>query len=263
MTIRTIGIFLGAASTALVLAACAQTNTASTTPTVGSAGMMNSAMGTSGAGMMTSAFDNSGAGVMTSAMGGASGMMSGISTAGPSTSSAVHNAADVMFAQQMTVHHQGAIAMADLAPGRAVNADVLALAVRIKAAQAPEIAEMTAWLSSWNVGMTASSGMGTSGMGTSGRGTSGMGMGGASSAGAAAMPGMMSDAQMSELTAASGAAFDKLFLQLMIVHHQGAIEMSATEKGTGSNPEALALAESISTSQTQEITEMNQLLQSM
>jgi uncharacterized protein (DUF305 family) len=78
-----------------------------------------------------------------------------------------------------------------------------------------------------------------------------------------AMPGMMSDAQMQELTAATGAEFDRLFLQLMIVHHQGAIEMADTELADGSNPAAVALAESITTSQTAEITEMQQLLQTL
>ena len=74
------------------------------------------------------------------------------------------------------------------------------------------------------------------------------------------MPGMMSDTQMQQLTDATGADFDRLFLQLMIMHHQGAIEMADTEIAQGSNPAALALAESIKTSQTAEITEMQQLL---
>ena len=78
-----------------------------------------------------------------------------------------------------------------------------------------------------------------------------------------AMPGMMSDAQMQELTDATGADFDRLFLELMIVHHQGAIEMADTEIAEGSNPAALALAESIKTSQTAEIAEMQQLLQTL
>ena len=83
-----------------------------------------------------------------------------------------------------------------------------------------------------------------------------------SAAAGMSMPGMMSDAQMQQLTDASGAEFDRLFLEMMIMHHQGAIEMANTEIAEGSNPEALALAESITTSQTAEITEMQQLLQS-
>jgi len=78
-----------------------------------------------------------------------------------------------------------------------------------------------------------------------------------------AMPGMMSDTQMQELTGAKGTEFDRLFLPLMIVHHQGAIEMADTEIAQGSNPAAVALAESIKTSQTAEITQMQQLLSTL
>ncbi|HZM68072.1 MAG TPA: DUF305 domain-containing protein, partial [Nakamurella sp.] len=74
------------------------------------------------------------------------------------------------------------------------------------------------------------------------------------------MPGMMSDADMQQLTAASGTAFDRLFLQQMIVHHQGALEMADTEIAQGSNTAALTLALAIKTSQTAEITEMQQML---
>ena len=73
---------------------------------------------------------------------------------------------------------------------------------------------------------------------------------------------MMSDDQMAELTSASGAEFDRLFLQQMIVHHQGAIDMADTEIAQGNNTAALTLAESIKTSQAAEIAVMQQLLQS-
>jgi uncharacterized protein (DUF305 family) len=189
--------------------------------------------------------------------------------------SADHNAADLSFAQQMIVHHQGAVEMADLAPSRAVEMADLApsraasqqvkdLAARIKAAQAPEIEQMTGWLTLWGAAMSTATAVSTSD-GTGGMdhgGMSGMGKSGEMSTGMA-MPGMMSDAQMQQLTDATGAEFDRLFLQLMIMHHQGAIEMSDTELAQGSNPEAIALAGSIKTSQTAEITEMQQLLQTL
>ena len=151
-----------------------------------------------------------------------------------------HNSADVVFAQMMVVHHQGAVAMSDLAATRAGSPAVKTLAAQIKAAQAPEIAQMQSWLAAWNSAPASSSGMG-------------MAMG-------SAMPGMMSAAQMSVLTAASGAAFDKLFLQLMIVHHQGALAMAKTEQASGQNPAAEALATSITTSQTAQISQMQTML---
>jgi uncharacterized protein (DUF305 family) len=180
------------------------------------------------------------------------------------SATATFNDADVAFAQMMIVHHQGAIQMADLAPSRAQNQDVLALAARIKAAQAPEIDQMTSWLTAWGAAPSMMSGSATSGMG--GMDMGGMDMGGTTSAAessAMSMPGMMSGDQMQQLESASGAAFDKMFLELMIVHHQGAIEMAETEIADGSNPEAVALAQKIKSDQTAEIAEIQALLQTL
>jgi uncharacterized protein (DUF305 family) len=193
--------------------------------------------------------------MMTSPMmsGSVSAMMS------PPAASADHNAADLVFAQQMIVHHQGAVEMADLAPTRAASQEVKDLAVRIKAAQGPEIEQMQSWLATWGAAMPTAASVTDDGMGGMDHG----GMSGMGKEGDMDMPGMMSGAQMQELTDATGSDFDRLFLELMIVHHQGAIEMSDTEIAEGSNPAALALAESITTSQTAEIAEMQQLLQTL
>jgi uncharacterized protein (DUF305 family) len=183
------------------------------------------------------------------------------SASATATATATFNDADVAFAQMMIVHHQGAIQMADLAPSRAQNQDVLALAARIKAAQAPEIDQMTSWLTAWGAAPSMMSGSTTSGTGGMDHG----GMGGATSAAGSSMsmPGMMSGDQMQQLESASGAAFDKMFLELMIVHHQGAIEMAETEIADGSNPEAVALAQKIKSDQTAEIAEIQALLQTL
>ena len=77
------------------------------------------------------------------------------------------------------------------------------------------------------------------------------------------MPGMMSDADMQKLQQASGAAFDKMFLQMMIQHHQGAVDMGKTELANGSNADAKALAQSIIDTQTAQITQMQHMLASM
>ena len=188
------------------------------------------------------------------------------------SASSTHNEADVTFAQMMIVHHQGAIEMADLAPTRATNPQVQDLAAQIKATQGPEIEQMTSWLQTWGADAgTDMNGMpNTTAASTTAGGMGGMdhgGMGGddtsSSTAMSSQMPGMMSADEMSQLTAASGADFDKLFLEMMITHHQGAVEMADTEIANGSNPDALALAESIKSSQTQEVTTMQQLLQTL
>lgn len=85
----------------------------------------------------------------------------------------------------------------------------------------------------------------------------GSGMGGSS------MPGMMSEEQMTQLQNATGADFDRMFLQMMTEHHEGAVTMAQTEQQQGQNPQAMELADSIVTSQTAEIDQMNQMLTAM
>jgi uncharacterized protein (DUF305 family) len=169
------------------------------------------------------------------------------STVRPGTPNQAHNDADVTFVRQMIPHHQQAVDMSELAATRAASAQVKDLASRIESEQSPEIQEMTAWLAQWGVpsagAMPSMSAV--------------PGMGGGS------MPGMMSDADMTKLTQASGTAFDKLFLQMMISHHQGAVTAARTELATGSSAEAKALAQGIINGQTAEITQMQQLLASM
>lgn len=152
-----------------------------------------------------------------------------------------HNDADVRFAQMMIPHHQQAIEMAQLAPTRAASPQVKALAAQIEAAQQPEIDQMKGWLSAW--GQPTDVGM------------SGMNHGGMSD-------GMMSEADMAKLQASSGKAFDQQFLQMMIVHHQGAITMAKTEQVNGHYPPAKTMAATIIRTQSDEIAKMNQLLKS-
>lgn len=154
-------------------------------------------------------------------------------------SSADHNDADVTFAQEMIPHHQQATEMAALAPSRAESSEVLDLAEQISAAQEPEIATMTSWLESW--GEEAPEGMG-------------------SMSDMDSMPGMMSEDEMAELEDAQGPDFDRLFLTMMIEHHEGAIDMAAAEQENGENPDAVALAETIEADQTAEIATMRELL---
>lgn len=158
-----------------------------------------------------------------------------------STAPAAFNAADVAFAQHMIVHHQQAVEMATLAGTRAASPQVKELAVKIKAAQAPEIATMTGWLTQWGQ-PTAAPG------------------GGGHGADHRSMPGMMSETDMRTLTAASGAAFDRQFLTMMIAHHEGAITMAREETAKGSDPQAKTLAEAIVADQQAEITTMRDLL---
>lgn len=149
--------------------------------------------------------------------------------------SPVKNQTDIAFIQGMSPHHQGAIAMTDLAADRAENPKVKALAERISAAQDPEIALMKQMAQTWNVELSDGMSMSAGG-------------------------GPMTMMDMSALESKSGPAFDKAFLEEMIPHHENALPSSRTEIEQGANPEAKALAQNIIDSQTAEIAEMKQLL---
>jgi uncharacterized protein (DUF305 family) len=165
--------------------------------------------------------------------------------AASSAATAPHNDADIAFVQGMIPHHTQAVAMAELVQGRASSPKVTAVATRIKQAQGPEISQMQGFLQSWDVAAAPTGNMG--------------GMSGMTGTGSA-MPGMMSDQQMQQLDSANGAAFDRLFLQLMTEHHTGAITMARTELRDGQNPDAKALAQKIVDAQRAEITTMEQLI---
>jgi len=155
-----------------------------------------------------------------------------------------HNQADLAFATGMIPHHGQAIDMADMAVKKATNSQVKQLGIQIKAAQDPEISTMSGWLKEWDAPVPSAS-------------MPGMDMGGTS------MNGMMSADEMKQLDAATGTAFDKLWVQMMIKHHQGAIAMAKTELASGQYPQAKALAQSISNSQAKEVTTMQSLLSAL
>jgi uncharacterized protein (DUF305 family) len=73
------------------------------------------------------------------------------------------------------------------------------------------------------------------------------------------MGGMMTEDEMADLEAASGAEFDQMFLTMMIEHHEGAIEMARTEQEEGRYPPAVSLAEQIEAAQAAEIDTMQGL----
>ena len=165
-----------------------------------------------------------------------------------STVSDEFNDADVSFAQDMIVHHQQAIEMAQLATDRAESDEVKELAADIEAAQAPEIDTFTAWLEAWGEEAPMTGDM----EGMEGMDHGDMDMGG--------MEGGMSEEDMAMLEESSGAEFDQMFLEMMIEHHQGAIEMAQVQQEEGENPEAIALAEKIEQDQTAEIEKMESML---
>ncbi|MFH8804646.1 DUF305 domain-containing protein [Streptomyces sp. NPDC017936] len=166
--------------------------------------------------------------------------VSASAAASASVSQGRHNAADVAFAKGMIPHHRQAVEMADLAPERAESPEVKKLAEDIKKAQDPEIETLSGWLTSWGEEVPAEGGMDHSVHG--------------------GMEGMMSAEEITGLENASGEAFDTAFMEMMIKHHEGAVEMARTEQADGAHAPAKAMADDIVTSQSAEIQQMNKLL---
>lgn len=178
------------------------------------------------------------AGIEQSAGDAMAGMDHGSITQLPSTV----NEADLDFTQMMIVHHQQAIEMSDILLRKGdVNTRVAALAEGIRQAQGPEIEQLETWLSDWGVEP----------MGEAGE-TNGAGGGHGA--------GMMSADDLAALEGASGPLASKLFLEQMVEHHEGAVEMAQAEIDGGKFPEAVSLAEEIVSAQTDEISEMKELL---
>jgi len=162
-------------------------------------------------------------------------------TPGP-PASGPHNQADVDFATGMIPHHGQAIQMADMVLAMTGNPEVEALAERIKAAQAPEIATMSGWLQGWQVAVPDPF---------------------TNPAGGMHGEHMMSAGDMAELAGAAGPTVDRMFLTMMPEHHEGAIEMARLELSAGANPAAKALAQKIIGDQTAEIAEMKSMLDNL
>lgn len=155
---------------------------------------------------------------------------------GNQSSSASMNSSEIMFSQMMIAHHEQAVTMSELALKNSTTKEVLTLAAQIKAAQSPEIVLMKSWLD--DVGAEYVMGHGTG------------------------MDGMLSDDEINVLKSAKGKTFDKLFLQGMIAHHEGAIKMARMIEKS-SNPEIKALHDAIVNSQSAEITQMKAMLASL
>lgn len=140
---------------------------------------------------------------------------------------------ELMFAQMMIPHHEQAVTMSELALENTTNPDVLALATAIRDAQGPEITQMQSWLDDSNYSGTH--------------------------AGHMDMGGMLSDKEIAELAIAKSAEFDRIFLEGMIAHHEGAIQMAEMIKDS-TNSEVKKLFNNIVSSQSAEIEAMKALL---
>lgn len=149
------------------------------------------------------------------------------------------NDADKKFIQNMIVHHEQAVWMSDLAPERASSRDVKELASRISDVQGLEIDAMNRWLSQHSIPTVNPTAPDHH---TGGDHSS--------------MPGMATQEQLQQLEDAKGEAFDKLWLQLMIAHHEGALTMAEEVRGSGIDVRVQEIADDVVVEQTDEIQRM-------
>lgn len=154
------------------------------------------------------------------------------------TTSGDHNAADVTFASEMVQHHAQALVMVDLTVGRELDPAFQRLTESIRDTQAPQIEVMADWLVGWGEEVPATDRDHVN----------------------AEHGGDGADADLQELEAAQGEEFRALWLERMIEHHEGAIEMAETEAAEGQDQGAIDLAETIISTQRAEIEQMEDLL---
>jgi uncharacterized protein (DUF305 family) len=168
----------------------------------------------------------------------------------------VRRAADARFMRDMMGHHAQALAMTALVPERSRRDDVRLLAQRIETTQRDEIALMQRWLRARGEAVPSVDPQHA-------QHAQHAQHGGAAHGQHAAMPGMLTAAELTRLAQAAGAEFDRLFLQYMIRHHEGALTMVADyfrTPGAGQDAEAFRLASDVDADQRAEIRRMRAML---
>lgn len=157
-----------------------------------------------------------------------------------------YTAADVGFMQGMISHHAQALEMTALIPQRSESEGMRKLGLRIELSQADEIEMMQAWLGA--------------------RGEKVTDVHAHHAHGATLMPGMLTAEEMGRLAEASGTAFDRLFLELMIKHHEGAlimVEELLSQPGAGQDSDIFAFTSDITADQSMEIARMGAMLKEL
>jgi hypothetical protein len=136
-----------------------------------------------------------------------------------------HNDADASFVRELLPHHRSLLALAALAPEQAASPQVLALAEGITSSREPEVARMEGWLGEW----------------------------GEATPSAVASP-------PPELAAARPEAFDRMFAELVLEHHEAAAALAEDESDEGLHVGAVTLANSLAPDLEDEIADLESIL---
>ena len=168
---------------------------------------------------------------------------------------------DAGFARDMQAHHSQAVELARLVRDRTQDEDVRTLALDILLTQQNQAGQMAGWLDTW--GLDQSAGREPMAWAPDHGGAHGGGHGADGSTdavGFAAMPGWVPREDMARLQAAEGEEAERLFLELMIPHHIGGVDMAEIAVEGADAPQVRSLAESIVASQTAEIEVLESML---
>ncbi|WP_454051335.1 DUF305 domain-containing protein [Cellulomonas sp. Marseille-Q8402] len=176
----------------------------------------------------------------------------------PALTAAPEGSVDAGFARDMQAHHGQAVELAVLLRDRSTDEEVRTVALDILLTQQNQFGQMAGWLSTWGLPAAASDAPMAWMTGEHGHATATTTADGTS--GYAAMPGWVSREDLARLTAAGGADADRLFLQLMIPHHEGGVEMAEYAVEHAQRPQVVALAQNIVRSQERELTALHAML---
>lgn len=193
---------------------------------------------------------------------GAAGLAAGLLVAGAVLRPSVpaETSADVGFARDMTAHHAQAVEMALLVRERSEDPELRQVALDIELTQQQQQGQMYGWLAVWGLPQAGSAPpMAWAAEHGHGGGDAPDGAGAEPGAGAL-MPGMATDDQLAELREADGADAERLFLELMIAHHEGGVAMAQSALELAEQPVVRRLAQAVVDSQTAEIAVLETLL---
>jgi uncharacterized protein (DUF305 family) len=164
---------------------------------------------------------------------------------------------DAGFARDMQAHHGQAVELARMVRDRTEDEEVRTLALDILLTQQNQAGQMGGWLDTWGLPRSTTQ----EPMAWAGDHQHGTSSDDPDATGLAAMPGWVSTDDMARLREAEGTEAERLFLQLMIPHHHGGVEMAQMAVDDAQAPQVRRLAESIIESQTGEITVLEEMLE--
>lgn len=160
---------------------------------------------------------------------------------------------DAGFSRDMSRHHLQAVEIANLAFERTEDPEIRQMAFDISATQTNQAGRMQGWLSLWGVPPTGGETMAWMATDEHAGHDAAMGADGL-------MPGMATEEELAELRDSSGTAFDRRFLQLLIRHHQGGLEMAEAAADRAEEQAVRSLAGTIAETQTAETATMAKML---